>query len=428
MATDTTEPTLVPIARPNTPEWLAMRNSGIGSSDASAAVGLSTYSTPLEVYSRKIGEIEEFQGNEVTDFGTFMEPGILQLWEKKTGDKVINYPCPMYRSPTHPHMIATPDAQLSATEGVEIKSLTWRWIDRLPGPDGMELTDDTPEYIIQAQHQMFVTGWKQIHFAVLVERVVHCYYVPRNDRLIEGIVEAEQELWDRIVNRDPPEPDWEHSRINELMCDIYYQVADGYRIELSDACVESWERQKQAAREIKQLEKLRETERAKVMFEIGEHYAGVLPCGEKMVRRKLIEKQPYAVEPKPYIDMREVKYDGGIMHIPIDAEELSARYEKADNILRAAGFGRHDKSEWGSTYYIHHELPIRVRVSDHSPNRATRTWMENVDCVDLRIDRPDIKLKEEIDNLLKQEKDNGDSNDIGTEKADHATDKATKAV
>ncbi len=297
---------LIPIAEPHTPDWHALRKTGIGSSDAAGAVGLSEYSTPLEVYLRKTGELADIEPTEAMEFGTVMESAILRLWQNKTGQEVEQYPCPMFRHSDHKHMIATPDAQLTATEGVEVKSLDWRLGGRLPTSDGDELTKDTPDYLIQAQHQLAVTGWDVMWFAVLVERRVRTFVVQRNEELIAGIVEREAELWQRIVDKNPPEPDWEHKGTPGLIRDLYDTVENDDRIVLSTEAAEAWEISRALGRDIRELEKQREVVKSKVLLEIGEHYAGVLPGGEKMVRRKRIVCE-VAAHTKDYISALEVK-------------------------------------------------------------------------------------------------------------------------
>ena len=202
-------------------------------------------------------------------------------------------------------MFATPDAQLTAKEGVEVKSLDWRLGGRLPKSDGDELTPATRDYVIQAQHQLAVTGWEVMWFAILVERRVRTFVVTRNEKLIDGIVEREAELWQRILNRDPPEPNWEHPRTPQLIRDLYDQFY-GTQIELSESAAESWEEYRALGRDIEELKKERKVKQSKVMAEIGNNDAGVLPGGEKMVRRKHIFAF-IAAHTKDYIDVREVK-------------------------------------------------------------------------------------------------------------------------
>ena len=419
------------IADANTEEWQELRKTGIGASEASAACGLSPYRTQLDVYHEKVGQLEPAEETDFMRMGKSWEPLIQSEFEHRSGIKVLDSPCGLYRSPDSPFMLATPDALLAPNETGENELGEWKATTfRRAAELGEQETDNLPpDWVCQCQQQLYVMGLSVVHVAVLLDVfTLKIYRVERNDRLIDGIVKLEKELWERIENHDPPPP-VEHPQTLELARELYHTVADGSRIELSDSAAESWRRERQAGRLIKKLKARQDFEKAKVLLEIGDNFAGVLPGGEKMIRRKLIERASYTVEPKSYIDTREVKYDGGVLHIEIDPDELATRYEKADRLLRLAGFGRHEKSEWGSAYYIHHEHPIRVRVSDHSPNRKTREWMERTECVDLRIDRPDLNLKDAISELLKpQETNDVNSDSRNKTEAEHATHETAGAV
>jgi putative phage-type endonuclease len=46
---------------PNTPEWLEARKEYIGASDAPVIMGVSPYSTPYQLWQKKLGLLEETQ-------------------------------------------------------------------------------------------------------------------------------------------------------------------------------------------------------------------------------------------------------------------------------------------------------------------------------------------------------------------------------
>ena len=57
------------LPKQNTPEWLEFRKNKIGASDIPIIMGLSPYSTPLQLWKRKLGFLEEMQMNDCMRFG-----------------------------------------------------------------------------------------------------------------------------------------------------------------------------------------------------------------------------------------------------------------------------------------------------------------------------------------------------------------------
>ena len=51
--------TKIPIGDMDRKEWLRLRRTGIGGSDAGAVCGLNLYSSPMKVYQDKICDISE---------------------------------------------------------------------------------------------------------------------------------------------------------------------------------------------------------------------------------------------------------------------------------------------------------------------------------------------------------------------------------
>lgn len=299
---------ILPLVGPDscTPEWYAIRNSIIGSSEAAAACGLSEYKTPLELYLEKIGQVEPFAGNEHTRRGKRYEPLIAEDWQEMTGRALAKYPCPMYLHPTLEGIAATPDGQISETEGLEIKCPSPRAKDKF----GEEGTDEIPnEWKLQAQQQMGVMGWERVHFAVKVFDRPQLYVVERNERLIDAMFQMELRLLERIKNRLPPEPTWGHDTTLDLVYKLNTAVNED-RIMLNDEEVALWEEYETLGRKIALHEIRRKEIKSRVLWGIGESGGGILPDG-RMIRRKWVQREGYYVNPSSYIDTRTVKADKG---------------------------------------------------------------------------------------------------------------------
>lgn len=287
-------------------DWFELRSKIIGSSEAAAAVGLSDYKTPLQLYLEKTGEVEPFQGNEHTRRGRRYEPLIAEDWQDLTGRKLRRYPCPMFIHPDHEGIAATPDGEINDEEGLEIKSTTFRMRSKL----GDEGGDDVPnDWLLQAQQQCAVMGWKVVHFCILVDLQPCVYRAERDDDLINMMISAELELLERIRDRCPPDPSWGHPSTHKLIRKIHNSIND-VRIMLSEQAEAARKKYEDLGQQIKKLEKERVDCQEIYEHEIGDNFAGVLSDGQ-MIRRKLIKGGPVSYIREDRWDYRLVKFDGG---------------------------------------------------------------------------------------------------------------------
>ncbi|QDV49588.1 YqaJ viral recombinase family protein [Gimesia fumaroli] len=302
MSTATYEP--IKVADPDTPEWEAARMTGIGASESADALELSQYGGRYKLFHRKIGTLQEDFENDDMWYGKEVEYLTAKYWERKNNRKILQHPCPMYRHPDYPFILATPDAKLSPKEGLELKSMHWRLAKEM-GEEGTDFIPDS--YVIQGQQQMFVMGWEVVNFAILVDRRLYQYKVHRNETLIEGLVAGLSEMWERIQNFDEPEPNWENPSVADTVKRLYRDVEKDSVIELSKEACKAWNRYELLGDDEKQIQEERKALKAFVLKELGNRSAGILAGGKKMVRRKEIQGCSYTVERKPRIDARAVK-------------------------------------------------------------------------------------------------------------------------
>ena len=75
-------------------DWLEVRKTGIGSSDAAAAVGLNPYKSALELWLEKTGKddnlpaIDPMDDSHPTFWGSLLEPTVAAVYTKRTGNRV----------------------------------------------------------------------------------------------------------------------------------------------------------------------------------------------------------------------------------------------------------------------------------------------------------------------------------------------------
>jgi len=201
-------------------EWLAVRKTGIGGSDAAAAVGLSPYKSMLELWLEKTGrdaELEKPDPNDTTHpvfWGTLLEPIVAAAYTQQTGNKVRKVNA-VLRHPTVPFMLANLDREVVGVPGVQILEC------KTAGEFGSRLwKDGVPEYVqLQVQHQLAVTGKQAGDVAVLLcgqQLAVH--RIERDDELIARLIELEARFWRYVESDTPPPADGSDSADRALRC------------------------------------------------------------------------------------------------------------------------------------------------------------------------------------------------------------------
>lgn len=188
-------------------DWLAVRRTGIGGSDAAAAVGLNPYMSPMELWLDKTGRSEGLPGPDPNDttsptyWGTLLEPIVAASYTRVTGNRVRKINA-VLRHPSIPWMLANIDREVVGTSDVQILEC------KTTGEHGARLwRDGVPEYVeLQVQHQLAVTGKTAAHVAVLLcGQALEVFRVDRDDALIARLIELEARFW-RYVESDTPPP------------------------------------------------------------------------------------------------------------------------------------------------------------------------------------------------------------------------------
>ncbi len=114
-----------------TQDWVDERSNYIGGSEVAAVLGLSQYSTPLQVWMRKKGILPPQVGNPIMAFGHYFEDVMAAWFEQQTGLKTRKLSKP-FVSKKHPFLRANVDRQvladpangLESTAVLELKTTT----------------------------------------------------------------------------------------------------------------------------------------------------------------------------------------------------------------------------------------------------------------------------------------------------------------
>lgn len=186
-------------------EWLAIRSKGIGSSDAAAAIGLSSYKCSLSLWLEKTGrhQPEDLSNKEAVVWGTVLEPVLAKMYAERTGRKVRRVNA-VLQHPDYPFMLANLDREVVTDTGTGILEI------KTAGYYSMQLWEDGVPVAYQCQvlHQLAVTGHAWADVAVLLGgQEFRIYRIERDDDKIADLIQREAQFWSCVTEDLQPEPD-----------------------------------------------------------------------------------------------------------------------------------------------------------------------------------------------------------------------------
>jgi putative phage-type endonuclease len=213
--------------------WLGVRKTGIGSSDAAAAVGLNPYKSQLELWMEKTqrdGPLPKVDPNDDQSpmfWGTMLEPIVAAHYTKRTGNRVRKVNA-VLQHPEHPWMLANLDREVTGASDVQILEC------KTAGINGARLwRDGVPEYVqLQVMHQLAVTGKQAADVAVLVcGQELRVYRIERDEVMIRQLIELESRFWEYVEKDIEPPADGSDSADTALRA--LYPNDSGASLDLS---------------------------------------------------------------------------------------------------------------------------------------------------------------------------------------------------
>ncbi|MFP3801168.1 YqaJ viral recombinase family protein [Paraburkholderia sp. SIMBA_027] len=201
-------------------DWLEVRKSRIGGSDAASAVGLNPYKSMLELWLEKTGRDADLDKPDPKDttapvyWGTLLEPIVAAAYTQQTGNRVRKVNA-VLRHPTVPFMLANLDREVVGNSAVQILEC------KTAGINGAKLwRDGVPEYVqLQVQHQLAVTGKQAAHVAVLLcGQQLDVHRIERDDELIAKLIDLEARFWQYVESDTAPPADGSDSADRALRC------------------------------------------------------------------------------------------------------------------------------------------------------------------------------------------------------------------
>ena len=201
-------------------QWLALRLSGIGASEASAVVGQNPYMSNIDLWELKTRrrEAEDISDKPYVKYGTEAEKYLRALFTLDYANEYdVGYDdFDMYHNDAHPFIFATLDGRLieKSTGRLGILEIKTTEILRSMQAEKWEHDCIPQNYYIQVLHQLLATGWD---FAVLkaqlkyqfdssVKLITKHYHIERSE-VAEDIAALEKEeiaFWRYVESSTQP--------------------------------------------------------------------------------------------------------------------------------------------------------------------------------------------------------------------------------
>jgi len=277
-------------------EWLLLRRTGLGGSDAAAILGVHPYKSAYAVWADKRGLLSDDGDNEAMRQGRDLEEYVARRFCEKTGKRVQRLNA-FLRHPEHDWMTANIDRRVVGERaGLECKTSKDLHLKRYRN-------GEYPiEYYCQCQWYMAVTGWPVWHLAVLVYGTdLLTYEIPRDEEDVSALMQAGGAFWMQYVQAGI-QPPTDGSASTERALSEVFAASDGRCIDLVQAeTVEEYIRLKGEQRTLE--ERLRELSNGlkSAMGEAERMEGGGLRVDWKSVPRRTLDAKRLRAE-HPEID------------------------------------------------------------------------------------------------------------------------------
>ena len=187
----------------NKAEWLSLRKNYIGGSDAGAVVGLNPYKSAYALWAEKTGKVPEFEGNLITEVGSYLEEFVATLFERETGKKVRRKNRMMVNE-DYPWACADVDRTVVGENSiVEIKTT-----NSFPAMRKFKNGEYPESWYCQMTHYLAVGGYDKAYLAVLIGcREFKIFELERDESEIAALMSEEEKFWKLVETNTPPVAD-----------------------------------------------------------------------------------------------------------------------------------------------------------------------------------------------------------------------------
>lgn len=184
-------------------DWLGIRRTGLGGSDAAAVVGLSRWTSPLELWLDKTGRnTGDDEAGEAALWGNLLEPVVRDEVARRRDIEIVSAPFVLAHEHRRWQMVNL-DGDIPSLDAIYEGKTASVWL-------ADDWADDAiPEaYILQVQHALAVTGRARALCGVLIGgQKLEIREVDRDQELIDTLIGLEAEFWALVQADTPPAAD-----------------------------------------------------------------------------------------------------------------------------------------------------------------------------------------------------------------------------
>lgn len=277
-------------------EQFEERKNYIGASEAAAAIGLSRWQTPLELWAAKTGQIELSQEETLPMWcGNELEEVVAKRFMLETGKKVRRDNSTIYHK-CYPFLACHIDRKVEGEDTILQCKTASAWKEK--EWDGEEIPH---EYIIQEYHELACTGYKKAIIACLIGN--HKFVIKeiyRDDKILNDLVTKEVHFWKEFVEKKIMPGVL--SSDNEILGRLFPQAHEGQVIQLSDIATRLCENLEALNQDKFVTEKLIEKARNELKAMIKDNEIG--QTGTYQIKWCNVHKDEYIVKAQDYRSLR----------------------------------------------------------------------------------------------------------------------------
>lgn len=223
-------------------EWLELRKKGITGTDLGGLTGVSKYTTAIKIYLDKTGAIPPTEDNEKMYWGRVMEDIIKKEFASRHEEFKVIKPNAILQHKEVDWALANVDGIIyrgsnkkeEAEKGIlEIKTVS-EYLKYLWGSEEVP-----PQYMVQIQWYMYVTGATFGYFAALLGGNEYIEkYVDRDQELIDMMVSIAKDFWENnYLKKNPPAVDGSEASTN-LLSSLYPTAVVKTEIDLTEEALD----------------------------------------------------------------------------------------------------------------------------------------------------------------------------------------------
>lgn len=249
-------------------QWLELRKTGIGGSDAGTILGVNPYSSPYSLWAVKSGLVEDtFKGNAATEWGNRLERTVAEAFAQETSKAVVEWPVMLQGD--KPWLLANVDffivskpewngtvTTVESMDDLEIEAILECKTTGIVGRGNAQAWENNAvptSYFWQGAHYSLVTGVQTVFFACLIGSVGLVIRERNYDQeTLQGLLEAESNFWELIEKKSAPDRTGADAEFEILKA--IYPSSVGTSVEVSEWIVDRLDDFRKAKAELEEAE------------------------------------------------------------------------------------------------------------------------------------------------------------------------------